>query len=125
MRLIEVTVGVRVRLVLGHLVGDGHAHIRLVFPLEVLHLGRVTIMGVNLVRTEVCIAMLIVMRGSILVVIAVIVIMFSLVVSVDEGLIMVSIGSCGVVAVRVPVILVVGVMDWHVCGHVPRAENVG
>jgi len=130
-RLVAISVRIGVRLILGHLVRDGHFHVRLVSPLEVLHLGGVTVVRVDFVRTEVSVAVLVIMGRRILVGgimiaidVAVIVILFSFVVSVD-GLIVVSIDCFGVVAVRVPVILIVGVVDWHVCGHVTRAENGG
>ena len=122
---VPVRVGV-VRLVLGHLVRDGHTHVRLVFPLEVLHLGRVTVVRVELVRAEIGVAVLLIMRCSILVLLVIVIVVhiFSFVERVG-ALVVVSISSCGVISVGVPVVLVVGVVDGHVCGHIPRAENVG
>ena len=126
-RLIAVTVRVGVvRLVLGHLVRDGHTHVSLVFPLEVLHLGRVTVMRVNFVGAKICVAMLVIMRRSILVLVIIAVVdIFSFVERVGAALVVVSISGCGVISVGVPVVLVVGVVDGHICGHIPRAENVG
>lgn len=46
-----------VRLILGDFVRDGHLDVSLVLPLEVLHLGGVRIVRVNLVRSQLCIRM--------------------------------------------------------------------